>query len=161
MKRMLLLAPLALLFTQPHAQGSKSKVGIVNVQTVVASMPGGAPFVTLSKQADLDIQTQTRSLQALRAKAANRAATAADRAAFTSAQKSFQALAVKYDKQLQTAFVPLANRVNSAVTYVARSGGFSVVLDHRVAQSSGLVLYANSQATDMTAAVTARVKAAK
>lgn len=155
----LLLAPLALLTLQPHAQQSKTKIGIVNVQTVVAAMPGGGGFVTLSKKADTDITAQAQTVQALLAKARARGATAADKAAYTTAAKNYQTSAQNYQKQLAKLFDPLAVRVNTAVASVAKASGYSVVLDQRVARTNGLVIYANAQATDLTAAVTAKVKA--
>ena len=155
------LAPLALFALAPHAQQSKTRTGIVNVQTVVAAMPSGAGFVALSKKADVDIQAQTTVLQKLQAKASGSTATAADKNAYTAAAKKYQASADSYQKQLATLFAPLASQVNKAVAAVAKASGYSVVLDQRTARDRGLILYANSQATDLTAAVTAKIKSGK
>ena len=157
----LLLAPLALLVLQPHAQQGKNRVGIVNVQSVVSGMPGGAGFVALSKKADADIQVQVKAVRALLGKANGRGASAADKSAYTAAARKYQESAQSYQKQLAASFAPLAGRVNTAVTAVARTGGYSVVLDQKVARDNGVVIYANAQATDLTAAVTAKVRAGK
>ncbi|MGY2895311.1 OmpH family outer membrane protein [Deinococcus sp. UYEF24] len=159
--KVVLLAPLALFALQPHAQQSKTKLGIVNVQTVVAALPGSAGYVALTKKADADIQAQAKSVQALLAKASAAGATTASRAAYTTAAKKYQASAQSYQKQLQVSFAPLASRVNAAVAVVAKAGGFSVVLDQRVARDTRLIIYANSQTTDLTPAVTAKLKAKK
>jgi outer membrane protein len=157
--KVLLLAPLSLFALQPHAQTGAAKTGFVNVQMVVAVMPGGSGFVTLSQKVDTDLKARATALQALQSKAAGRTATAADRDAFNKAAQKYQADGTAYQKQLQQAFAPLASRVNAAVAVVARASGYSLVLDKRVARDRGLVVYANAQATDLTAAVTARVKA--
>ncbi len=159
--KVLILAPVALLALSPHAQKSKTKVGIVNVQTVVAALPGGANYAALSKKADADVQTQAKSLQALLVKANAAGATTASKTAYTTAAKKYQASAQAYQKQLQTAFTPLAGRVNAAVASVAKAGGFSVVLDQRVASTSRLIIYASSQTTDLTPGVLAKLKSGK
>lgn len=159
--KVLILAPVALLALSPHAQQSKTKVGIVNVQTVVAALPGGASYAALSKKADADVQTQAKAVQVLLVKANASGATAASRSAYTTAAKKYQASAQSYQKQLQTAFAPLAGRVNTAVASVAKAGGFSVVLDQRVASTSRLIIYANSQTTDLTPGVVAKLKSKK
>ena len=159
--RIALLAPLALFALQPHAQQSKTRLGIVNVQTVVAALPGSAGYVALTKKADDDIQAQAKAVQALLAKASAVGATNASKATYTTAAKKYQTAAQGYQKQLQTSFAPLAGRVNAAVSAVARAQGFSVVLDQRVARDTRLIIYANPQTTDLTAAVTAKLKAGK
>ena len=156
-----LLAPLALVALQPHAQQGKNRVGIVNVQSVVSGMPGGTDFVALSKKADADIQVQVKAVRALLIRANARGSSAADKSAYAVAAKKYQASAQSYQKQLASSFAPLAGRVNTAVTAVARAGGYSVVFDQKVARDNGVVIYANAQATDLTAAVTAKVKAGK
>ncbi|MFC4455762.1 OmpH family outer membrane protein [Deinococcus sonorensis] len=161
MKTWMLLAPLALLVTVPHAQQAKARVGIVNVQLVVQAMPGGANYVALSKKADTDLQARTQKVQELAARLRSGKATAADRTAYVDAQKAYTTTAQSYSKQLSTAFTPLASKVNAAVAAVAKSSGYSVVLDRRVALTNGLVVYANEQATDLTAAVKARVVSGK
>ncbi len=159
--KMVWLAPLALFALQPHAQQSKTKLGIVNVQSVVAALPGSAGYVALTKKADTDIQDQAKSVQALLASASASGATTASKTAYTTAAKKYQASAQSYQKQLQASFAPLAGRVNAAVSSVAKAGGFSVVLDQRVARDTRLIIYANPQTTDLTAAVTAKLKAGK
>ena len=156
--KVLLLAPLGLFALHPQAQQGKNRVGIVNVQAVVSAMPSGTGFVALSRKSDADLQAQVRAVQALMSRANARTASAADKSAYAAAAKKYQASAQSYQKQLASSFAPLAGRVNTAVASVARAGGYSVVLDQRVARDNRLVIYANAQATDLTAAVTAKVK---
>lgn len=156
-----LLAPLALFALQPHAQQSKTRLGIVNVQTLVTALPGSAGYVALAKKADTEIQDQAKSVQALLAKASAAGASAASKAAYTTAAKKYQSSAQSYQKQLQASFAPLAGRVNAAVAAVAKAQGFSVVLDQRVARDTRLIIYANPQTTDLTAAVMAKLKTGK
>ncbi|GGQ98498.1 OmpH family outer membrane protein [Deinococcus ruber] len=161
MKKFILLAPLALFALQPHAQTSKYKVGIVNVQTVVKSMPGSASFLAISKKADTTLQAEAKSVATLQTKASSRTASNADRAAYSAAVKKYQTDSQSFDKQLKAAFAPLSSKVNAAVASAAKANGYSVILDQRVAASTKLVIYANLKSTDLTAAVTAKVKSGK
>jgi outer membrane protein len=155
------LVPIVLLAVHPRAAQAAGKTGVVNVQTVVASIPGGEGFVALSKKSDADLQVQQKTIQALLSKARARGATAADKSAYTTAAKAYQTTVQKYGKDLATLFAPLATRVNTAVASVAKASGYAVVLDQRSAREQGIVIYANAQATDMTAAVVAKVKLGK
>ena len=161
MKKLLLLAPVALFALQPHAQSSKHKVGIVNVQAVVASVPGSANFEAVSKRADAALKVAAKNVTALQTKATASRATAAERSAYAAALKKYQSDSQSFDRQLKDAFAPLASRVNTAVASVAKAGGYSVVFDFRVAQLRSLIVYADPRATDLTAAVTAKVKSGK
>lgn len=161
MKKLLLLAPLALFALQPHAQTSKYRVGIVNVQTVVKSMPGSASFLAVSQKADTALQAQAKTVAALQTKATARTATPADRAAYSAAVQKYQSDSQSYDKQVKAAFAPLSSRVNAAVASTAKANGYSVILDQRVAATTKLVIYANLKSTDLTAAVTAKIKSGK
>ena len=48
--------------------------------------------------------------------------------------------------------------MNAAVAAAAKAQGYSVILDKRKAAGSGLVIYANSQTADITAAVQKALK---
>lgn len=150
--------PFAAFTVVPHAQTKAAKVGIVNVQRVLAATPGGANVAALRKKADTDLGAQAKKIQALQAKISTNAATAADRQALDVALKTYQTAQQNYGKQVSTAFQPVAGVVNSAVAKTAAAQGFTIVMDYAVAQQSGLVIYADSKATDLTDAVIKSVK---
>ena len=151
----LLVAPLALLVTVPHAQKGATKIGIVDSTAVTGAVPGGQAVTDLRKKADADIAAQTKKIQTLQQKASP---TAADRQALDTAVKTLQAAQQNYAKQLNTQFKPVADKVNAAVAAAAKAGGFSIVFDAGVAQRSGLIIYANSNATNITQSVLKQVK---
>ncbi|MCD0158190.1 OmpH family outer membrane protein [Deinococcus sp. 6GRE01] len=154
MNRFMLLLPLALLTTVPHAQQSKNRVGILNVQTVVKAMPGAQAYLDLNARASSDLAAKQKNIQALAAKAS----TAADRAALTKAQQAYAAARTDYAKRIDAAFKPLGTKMNAAVAKVARANGYTVVLDERVAAQTSLIVYANEGATNLNNAVLKELK---
>lgn len=151
MKRFFLLLPLAALLTAPHAQTGKSRVAMVNVQTLVKAMPGNAAYIKVYNQSETDLKAKQASLQTLAAKAAA-SKSAADQQALTKARQAYATSQQTYQKQIAEAFKPLATKLNAAVAQAAKANGFSVVFDERVAAQTSLVIYA-SEATNLTAAV--------
>ncbi|GAA5437531.1 hypothetical protein Daqu01_02666 [Deinococcus aquaticus] len=154
MNKFMIILPLALLTTVPHAQQSKSRVGILNVQTVVKAMPGSKTYLDLNAKATADLTAKQKNLQALAAKAT----TTADRAALTKAQQAYAAARADYAKRIDVAFQPLSKKVNAAVAKVAKANGYTVVFDEKVAAQTSLVVYANEAATSLNAAVIKELK---
>ena len=157
MRYALFLLPLALLSTVPQAQQSRSRVGFVNVQQAVAAMPNSANYLSLQKRVDADLGAKQANLQKLAAQA-QKTRKAADVQAYQKAQQSLVAAQKNYNARLAKEFAPLQSRLNSVVAAVARSSGFTVVLDRRVAAQSGVVVYANTAVTDLTPAVVKALK---
>lgn len=152
--------PLALLVTTlpatAQAQAARNRVAFVNVPQLVAAVPGNSNYLTISKAADADLGKRQQSLQSLIAKAQSQP-TAANRNAAIKAQQDFVAAQKSYQTKLASAFKPLAGKINSTIASVARSNGFSVVLDSQVAARSKLVVYA-APTTDLTQAVLKALK---
>ena len=148
----LLAVPLMALAAPTKVNIKGGKLGLVDVQTVIGGLNGSAGFNAINKKADADLATRAKALQALQARAVSLKATPADRQAFAKAQADFQALSKSYGAEQQKAFAPLAGRVNAAVASAAKANGYTLVLDKRKA-AAGLVIYANAQSTDLTAAV--------
>ncbi|MPY66084.1 OmpH family outer membrane protein [Deinococcus sp. SDU3-2] len=157
MRYALLLLPLALLSTVPQAQKARSRVGFVNVQQAVAAMPNSAGYLSLQKRVDADLKAKQANLQKLAAQA-QKTRKAADAQAYQKAQQSLVTAQRNHDTRLAKEFKPLQTRLNSVVASVARGSGFTVVLDRRVAAQSGVVVYANTSATDLTPAVVKALK---
>lgn len=134
------------------------KVGLVDVQKVIESSKGGAAYVSLGQKADTDLGKQGQAIQALQAKANTGKASAADLQALKKAQTTYQTALKNYDVQRRKAFAPVAGSVNAAVAAAAKAQGFTVVFDKRKAASSSIVIYANAQTTDLTAAAQKAVK---
>lgn len=155
LKPLLLLAPAALLLTVPQAQKGASKVGVVNVDQVLLKVSGGQAVADLRKKADADLQAQGKKIQALQQKTSP---TAADRQTLETAVKTYNAAQQNYAKQIAAKFQPVASKVNTAVAAAAKAGGFAVVFDAGVAQRTGLIIYADANATNLTDAVIKKLK---
>lgn len=154
--RILTLLPLALLATVPHAQQSRNRVALVNVEALVKALPGSAGYLQLATKADTDLKARQTTLQTLSARATS-TRSAADRQALTQAQQAYASARSSYAKQMDTAFKPLGTKLNTAVAQVARANGISVVLDEKVAAQTSLIIYAH-ETTNLTSAVLKTLK---
>lgn len=144
--------------TVPQAQATNHKIGFVNVQTVIEATPQYAPVRTLQQQAEAQLKPTADQITALQPKIAGNTATAAERQQYNTLVQTYRTRQEQFSTQINTQLEPILTRVNTAVANVARQQGFTVVMDRAVAAQSGLVIYANEQATDFTAAVVAAVR---
>lgn len=151
MNKLLMLSPLLLLMTVPHAQQKRSRVAFVNVQQLVAALPGNSNYLTLSKNVDRDLNKRQQHIRTLLSKAQS-SPTAENRAALTKAQQDYEKAQTSYQARLAAAFKPLAGKIDSSITQAARSQGFSIVIDQQVAARSSLVIYAHPH-TNLTPSV--------
>lgn len=150
MKPFLTLLPLALLLTVPHAQQSKSRIGFVDVQKLVAAVPGNTAYLNLSKSADADLNKRDQAIRALVTKA-NTSKSVADRTALQKAQQASLTAQKDYQTRLAAAFKPLAGKIDGAIASVAKSNGYTVVMDRGVAARTKLIVY-GATSTDLTEA---------
>ncbi len=134
------------------------KLGLVDVQKIIGVTKSGPSFAALEKKADADLAAQAQTIQELQAKVSAGRASAAERQTLSKAQTTYQAAAKTYADQRQKAFAPVASSVNAAVAAAAKAQGYTVVFDKRKAASSGVIIYANTQSTDLTAAVQKVIK---
>ena len=155
--RPLLLLPLFLLATVPQAQTKNTRLGFVNVQKVVAAVPGGGPYLDLRRKVDTDLAKRQVNIQQLTVKA-NRTRAKADADALKKAEQSFVTAQKNYQTRLAESFKPIGKRVDTTIAAVAKSNGFGVLFDYEVAASSKLVVYANTAKTDLTPAVLKALK---
>lgn len=157
MNKVLILFPLALLATVPHAQGARNRLGLVDVQAAVKALPASKAYLDLSARVDADLKAKRGQIDELAARAVA-TGSAADRKTLLDAQGAYNSAQSGYRKRIATAFQPVAAKLNAAVAQVARANGYSVVMDQQVAAQNRLVIYANSSATDLTAAVIKALK---
>lgn len=144
--------------TVPQAQNTAHKIGFVNVQTAIEAAPQYAAIRTAQQQAEAQLKPTVDQITALQPKMANNTATAAERQQYNTLVQTYQTRSQQLNTQLDAQLQPVLTRVNAAVANVARAQGFTVVMDRAVAAQSGLVIFANEQATDFTAAVVTAVR---
>lgn len=162
MNRPLIVVPLGLLAlglgtVTSHAQQGKSRVAFVNVQAAVKAMPGSASYLQVVTKTDADLQGRQKNIRTLASKVTS-GSKAADRQALASAQQAYAKAQAESARQVAAAFKPLAGKLNAVIARVAKGNGYSVVLDQRVAAQTGLVVYANDSATNLTNAVIKALK---
>ena len=158
------LAPVALVAAfglgtlAPHAQTTPQKVGFVDSQAVLTAQPVGKELTELRKKADAELGALEKQIRDIDAKGAQ--ATAAEKQNRATLVSTFQAKAKTYDTQIQgmAARVTAAeNAANTAISTVAKQNGYSIVMDRRVAATSGLVVFAEN-GTDLTDAAVKALK---
>lgn len=157
-QKLLLISPLALIATVPHAQKGATRIGIVNVQTMLGSTPGGSAVAALRKKADADLGAQAKKIQDLQQKAAGRQASAQERQAYDTLVKTYNTANANYQKRIAAQFAPVAGKVNAAVAAAAKTNGYGIVIDYGVSQRSGLVIYADAKNVDLTQAAIKALK---
>ncbi|CAM4183961.1 OmpH family outer membrane protein [Deinococcus marmoris] len=139
----------------PQAQTPAQKIGFVNVATLLASHPNDKDIKAIQTKADAELQVLDKQVKAIDAKGA--AATAADKQQRDTLVKTIQAKAADYDKQIDPKITAVEKSVDTAVSVIAKSNGYAVVMDRDVAAKSGLVIYADP-GTDVTAAAVKALK---
>ncbi|GGJ49091.1 OmpH family outer membrane protein [Deinococcus roseus] len=154
------IASAALLGSQFKAQNAPTKIGLVDVDAVFAAHPGYKDLSELGTKANADMEQlkNTLKLPELTTKAQAAGATAKDKQDYATAKTTYDNKGKQWQTQISALQEPLDNDVNSAIASVAKAQGFSVVLSRNAAAKTGLVIYADEQATNLTAAVLKALK---
>jgi outer membrane protein len=145
-------------FTLPNAQTKANKIGFVNAQKVLECHPDGKGIVAQRKKAEDELKPIQQQLTALQAKLQQNTATAAERQQYDVLAKSYQARAKQLQDKFDKLLTPVTKDVDTAVSKVAKAQGYVVVMDRLIASSSGLVIYADPEGTDLTDDVCVEVK---
>lgn len=155
------LAPVALVAAfgfgtlAPHAQTPAQKVGFVDVSKVIAAHPNDKAIKDLQAKADAELKPIADQINAIDAKGA--AATAAEKQQRTVLVQTYQTKQKSYTDQAQPKIDAVEKAADVAISAVAKSNGYSIVMDRGVAQRSGLVVFAEDN-TDLTDAAVKAVK---
>lgn len=147
---------LALVSVAPHAQTGAQKVGFVDVNKVVQADPGYPAIADLQKKGQADLKTISDQITAIQQKGAN--ATAADRQNYDTLTKTYDQKAKSWNDQVQAKTKPILDKVDTAVGAVAKAQGFAILMDKSVAAQSNLVIYADTNSTEVTDQVIAQMK---
>lgn len=145
-------------FTLPNAQSKATKIGFVNAQKVLECHPDGKNIIAQRKKAEDELKPIQVQIQALQAKLQQNTATAAERQQYDVLAKSYQARAKQLSDKFEKLLTPVTKDVDVAVSKVAKAQGYVMVMDRLIASSSGLVIYADPEGTDLTDDVCVEVK---
>ncbi|PTA69223.1 OmpH family outer membrane protein [Deinococcus arcticus] len=155
------MAPLALAAAfglgtvAPHAQTTPQKVGFVDVDKLLQAHPNYKDVQEIEKKAEAELGPIDKQIKAIDAKGAS--ATAAEKQTRETLVKTIQSKADAYNKQMEPKVTAMEKAVDGAITSVAKSNGYSIIMDRDVAAKSGLVIYADGSA-EITDAVAKAVK---
>ncbi len=150
----LALAALGFGTLAPRAQTAPQKIGFVDVSRVLEAHPSNASIKALQDKATKELAGLDTQIKAIQAKGSG--ATAAEKDQATQLITTIQAKAKDYDAQIGKAVAPVETAVDAAVTATAKTQGFSVIMDKKLA-ANGLVIYADAS-TDLTDAVVKNLK---
>jgi outer membrane protein len=145
-------------FTVPLAQSKATRIGFVTAQKVLENHPQGKGVLDQRKKAEEELKPLQAQIVALQQKIAGGSATAADRQQYETLAKAYQARAKALQDKVTKLLDPITKEVDSAVAKVAKAQGYVLVMDRQIAASSGLVIYADPDGTDLTDEVIAEVK---
>jgi outer membrane protein len=145
-------------FTVPMAQTRATRIGFVTAQSVLKAHPQGATVLASQQKAQNELKALADKITEIQRKIANNTATAADRQQYETLAKTYQARGEQLKKNIDKQLEPITKQVDAAVAKVAKQQGFALVMDRAIAGTSGLVIYADPEGTDLTDEVVAEVK---
>ncbi|GEM49000.1 OmpH family outer membrane protein [Deinococcus cellulosilyticus] len=156
----LAIASAAFLGSTFKAQNAPTKIGLVDVDAVFAAHPKYKDLTELGDKAnaEMDQLRTTLKLADLQTKAAAANASAKEKQDFKTAKDAYDAAAKKWQTQISAVQDPVDTDVNRAIANVAKAQGFSVILSRNAAAKTGLVIYADEQATNLTSDVMKALK---
>jgi outer membrane protein len=145
-------------FTVPLAQTKATRIGFVTAQKVLENHPQGKGIVDQRTKATEELKPLQTQIVALQQKIQGGTATAAERQQYETLAKTYQARAKALQDKISKLLEPITKEVDLAVQKVAKAQGYVLVMDKAIAASSGLVIYADPDGTDLTDEVIAEVK---
>ncbi len=158
MKPSFWLVPVAVLSFGAFAQEPASKLGFVSLQNILQETQAGQAVLDLRQTAIADLQALKTQLEPYNQKAQAGTLSEADRAQAGLLQQSFNQKVKEYQTQLDTAYTNFSSLVDPFIAETAKEQGFSVVMNSEVAASSGLVIYADPEETNLTEDVKAKLQ---
>ena len=132
------------------AQEPASKLGFVSLGAILQSTPAGVALLELQKTASAELKPLQLKLEAYNIQAQAGTLTEADRAQANLLQQDYSQKLREYQAKLDTAYADFSSLVDPVIAQTAKDQGFAIVMNSEVAASSGLVIYADSEATDLT-----------
>ncbi|MBF6594884.1 MAG: OmpH family outer membrane protein [Thermaceae bacterium] len=157
MKRGLFFVPvlLGLLFggwLMAQDKSVPNRIGYIDSDVVLQAHPDFAKVKEVQTQAQGELKPLQDQLTALEAKLQGGGATAKDQQDYQALRQGYQDTLKKWQAKQDVVLNPITDEINNIVAKVAQEQGFALVMDKRVAGSSGLVVYADN-GLDLTDAV--------
>ena len=157
-----LVLALLLLLPSASAQEGTLKVAYVFPSRLFAAHPAGQEATELMRQRDEELQGLVQDLQALQSKSETaEGLTADERARANLLTRTVQQTQARYTEDIRAAAEPAEAAIDRAVTTVAQTGGYTLVLDGQLAGAGGssLIVFADPSAVpDITDQVIAELE---
>lgn len=164
MKNVLVTSLIALstLLSFAHAQDAQAALSIAFVRSgaVLAAHPAGQEASRLTEQARTELQQIATALQPLQARAAaGEALSAEEQNNLELSTRTLQETQQRYQQEIEAAAQPAEEEINAIIQGIAEENSYTLVLNYDVAQTSGLVIYADdSSVPDITEEVIAAIE---
>ncbi|WP_018466385.1 OmpH family outer membrane protein [Calidithermus timidus] len=155
------LAALCLvLLTAPLSAQTKPqpwRVGFISPDIAIQAHPNYAKLKAVQDQAEKELKPLRDQISQLSQKARGGPLSAKDQQSLQTLQKALQDGGKKWSERISAVAKPLLDDIDKEVRKVAQANGFQVVMDYKVAQASGIVVYA-APGTDVTTLVVKELK---
>ena len=117
------------------------RVGFLDSERVVQAHPRYKEVQAVLDQANKELKPLTDQLTPLQQKIQAGTATAKEQQDFQTLRNAYQQASQKWAERRAKALEPITKEIDVQIDKFARAQGFGIILDRRVASSSGLVLY--------------------
>ena len=144
-----------------RALPAAARIGYVTVPSVIQATPAGSALKKVEAARATEAKPITDKLKVLQPKMRAASATFEERDQWDALNKQYAVIAKKYDVQFQKIVQPFDKKLLNAIKKSADSQGFSLIVDGIIATDSGLLLYANQDAANITKDVIAQFKKLK
>jgi outer membrane protein len=158
-KRSFWLAPVAVLSFGAIAQESGTKLGFVSVNALIQATPEGQAVLEIRRAASEELQPIQSQLETYNKQAQAGTLSEADRAQANLVQLDYSQKIQEFQAKLDAAYSSFSQAIDPAIAQSAKDQGFAVVMNSELAASSGLVIYADLDTTNLTEDVKAKLQA--
>lgn len=119
-----------------------TRIGYVDAEKVVQAHKDFKKVQDIRNQAERELKPLRDQLQPLEAKLRAGNATAKDQQDYRVLAQSLQEAGKKWSDRASAALKPITEEIDQVIARVAQQQGFAMILDKKVAATSGLVVYA-------------------
>jgi outer membrane protein len=158
-KRSFWLAPVAILSFGAIAQEPGTKLGFVSVNALIQTTPEGQAVLEIRRAASEELRPIQNQLGIYNQQAQAGTLSEADRAQANLLELDYTQKIQEFQANLDSAYSSFSQAIDPAIAQSAKDQGFSVVMNSEVAASSGLVIYADLDTTNLTEDVKAKLQA--
>lgn len=129
-----------------------TRIGYIDTDAILQAHPQFAKVKEVQTQAQGELKPLQDQIKALEAKIQGGTATAKEQQDYQALAKGYQDTLKKWQDKQDGVINPITEAINGVVAKVAQEQGFAIVMDKRVAGTSGLIVYADP-GLDLTDAV--------